>query len=473
MKPNPFLRLRFGIVAMGIILLASTSTGQTNPSAAVTIIVHTESGMAFGSGAFVSGDGLVLTAYHVVQGATSIEIISNGRLVVDDGVTVETINPDQDLATLSVRDPQLRFGYYPLAVGAPSPNDILWIVGFIAGLPNQSLQVRTTQMGFALSRRFLSPDGSSIFANKGVDIIPINTTIYRGMSGAPLLWNGKAVGVISGSINEGGTFAWAIPTEYLNGSTTQSVHKRAADIKWPALRLMDSRWGGLRRELAVNKTRADDVDTLLTTASDLINIVDNRFQPVRDSYTRGIANLRAWINLVPVSENQLKLRDSPSYTRIRDRFLAAVDGLGDTGSKFADLDDDFVDALNDIDQSIKSIDEVLTGMQGSIKARELRSALRQLSDQMLANEAALNNDPCASAKPEVFGGPDVKVYTGHPDEDENTVGQLRQALASRCALLIDTYFSSDKKIAQVITGMGGTFQDILEQDILVVLESSM
>ena len=458
-------------VICALFLLAPVARGATSASATVLVIAANGSGRSFGSGSFVSADGIVLTCYHVVQGATSISIVTDRQLISDEKITVEGINPDEDLAILRVRDPQLSINYFSLNNGSPLPTDPLWVIGYVGGLANQSINVRTTQAGFALSRGFLGPNGNSIFANTDVDLIPINTLIYRGMSGAPLLWNNKVIGVVSGSLNEGGSFAWAIPTKYVGTASMQLVKRRAADVRWPALHLMATGWTNLRRQLLTDDDFSCDLDQLLTATTAVISIVDNSYPPARDKNAKAVDALRTWMRLVPVAENAVALKESPGYIRIRDRMLEDARKASDDGGLLSRLDDDFSDALKDLAGSIRTIDRRLARLQKTDKREQLRSSLSSVRNQMLATENALTNDSCNSVTEKAYIETQGAYYSGSIDEEKTTVGQLRQALDNRCILRVDEYFQTDKKLAQIASNLGGSLQQILEESTLTALEA--
>jgi S1-C subfamily serine protease len=184
------------------------------------------------------GERRRLTCYHVVQGAISIEMLNGGTLISDDSIVVEKVDPVHDLASLKVTNAGQGIRFYPLGSDLPTPVDDLWVIGYEAGLQNQTVTVRTTQSGYAKSGRFL--DGrTSLFAQRDVDLIPLDALVYRGMSGAPLVFRGRTIGIVSGSLAEGRALAWAIPATYINSASAVSIQRRAGLVK-PRSRSM--RW---------------------------------------------------------------------------------------------------------------------------------------------------------------------------------------------------------------------------------------
>jgi hypothetical protein len=168
-----------------------------------------------GAGFFVGSEGTLLTAYHVVQGCTGgLEIhASSGDLCTKPALV--GYDEHRDLAELkctlnagAVPVLPIREDFEPLP---PPPAG-----GVIYGHPNAKLNQR---LGANFpSDRVISSDhytvgaGESIFSEPGHDLIEVDATIEPGISGGPLVVDGKAIGVISGSQGAGGRqLGWAIP----------------------------------------------------------------------------------------------------------------------------------------------------------------------------------------------------------------------------------------------------------------------
>ncbi len=245
--------------------LVSRSYG-TSP--VVTLLVTTSEGTAFGTGSFVSSDGLVVTCYHVIQGATAIRVINQGRLL-NQPLTVETIDTTHDLATLRVRS--VDHDYFPIDSAVPSLAGNLRISGYIAGYFDQSVAVQATGSKFGPSGQAANQGRHEIFALQDVGFIALDTPIYNGMSGSPLTQNGRIVGVVSGSNNHGENFAWAIPIKYLNSSSSRLVGKNPNAVRWPPLRLMGPNWSNMRRRLSANDF-TDDINDLVSSSLKVMQI---------------------------------------------------------------------------------------------------------------------------------------------------------------------------------------------------------
>ena len=142
---------------------------------------------ASGSGAFISADGLVLTAAHVVQGASRIEVVTSAGALP---ATVVKIDAANDIALLKCTGN----GFTPLAI-VPSKEAREGTTVFTIGFPNIEVQ------GFdpKLTR-------GEISSQSGFQDDPrqwqISVPIQPGNSGGPLCdENGNLIGIVEASLN--------------------------------------------------------------------------------------------------------------------------------------------------------------------------------------------------------------------------------------------------------------------------------
>lgn len=212
---------------------------QTN-SGILGIYAKSSRGSQGGTAFIVSRSGDIVTAYHVVQNAISISIQDAKTGVIDTAnVTVRAIDAKRDLAILNVPALNNRNGF-ELKVRFPPPSEKLRVIGYPRGMPNAEISAQTIKEGPA------TPANSPFNVTQGpllmgdIQIIPLDMTIYGGLSGSPLIdKNGAAVGVVSGSLNEGGSFAWAIPiSEVTKLLTTQQSLVLLSNYTWPKLELL-------------------------------------------------------------------------------------------------------------------------------------------------------------------------------------------------------------------------------------------
>lgn len=253
------------------IILCPFAQGQ---EALVRIYATLSNGRSQGSGFFTSNDGRIITAYHVIQGAKAIEVRSE-KLGTFTNIRVDSISPDYDLAVLQV----LNSGETPfvnLTDYAPSIQDDLQVQGYPVGAPYQLIRTSATQPGFVQTSDYNNIQGEKLFA-WNVQVIPLGAIVFSGMSGGPVIYRNRAIGILSGSYVEGGSIAWAIPAKYVS-TQLQPVQLKADQIeRWEPVRLMDaSAWKSLRSMVRMNPAAAavsdevsNGVEALAETYSEL------------------------------------------------------------------------------------------------------------------------------------------------------------------------------------------------------------
>ncbi len=100
---------------------------------------------------------------------------------------------------------------------------------------------RLTSDEIRSSRGPRGPDSRRIF-NQNIQIISMDITVYTGISGAPVFYQGRLLGVISASLHEGRGLAWAIPLTYLLNTqparTPRGQHPGRVR-RWPRFNLMN------------------------------------------------------------------------------------------------------------------------------------------------------------------------------------------------------------------------------------------
>jgi serine protease DegQ len=142
---------------------------------------------SLGSGVIVSGDGYILTNYHVVEGADEIEVgLADGR---KSAASVVGTDPETDLAVIRIKadklpvivlgDPnQARVGDVVLAIGNPFGVGQTVTLGIISALGRNNLHINHFE-------NFIQTDAAINFGNSGgalVDtrgnLLGINSAIY-------------------------------------------------------------------------------------------------------------------------------------------------------------------------------------------------------------------------------------------------------------------------------------------------------
>lgn len=142
---------------------------------------------SLGSGVIASADGYILTNYHVVEAADSIEVaLTDGR---KSSARLIGADPDTDLAVLKIDLPdlvaihpdskqQLNVGDVVLAIGNPFGVGQTTTMGIISALGRTGLGINTYE-NFIQTDAAINPGNSGgALINVNGDLIGINTAIY-------------------------------------------------------------------------------------------------------------------------------------------------------------------------------------------------------------------------------------------------------------------------------------------------------
>lgn len=163
-----------------------------------------------GSGFVLDKDGHILTNYHVIEGAESIEATFGDQVTAP--ATIIGVDPRNDVAVLKVAlapdllqpvtlgsSADLRVGQWAIAIGNPF---------------GQFGRTLTTGVISALDRTITGPDNRTI-----TGIIQTDAAINKGNSGGPLLdSSGRVIGITSAIFSPTGTSAgvgFAVPVDTL------------------------------------------------------------------------------------------------------------------------------------------------------------------------------------------------------------------------------------------------------------------
>ena len=168
----------------------------------VSIQVYSEFGAGIGSGFVIDKDGHIVTNYHVVEGASEVEVhFSSGLKVfgqvigvdLDSDLAVIEVDVDEDdLSPLTIGDSdQLVVGQSVVAIGNPYGLTGTMTTGIISARGRTLDSIRQTESG--------------TFFSAG-DLIQTDAAINPGNSGGPLLnLNGEVVGINRAIQTDGST----------------------------------------------------------------------------------------------------------------------------------------------------------------------------------------------------------------------------------------------------------------------------
>jgi S1-C subfamily serine protease len=210
--------------APGVVQVTSTSVVRVpsdpffgNPFG----LPETEQQQALGSGFVIDKAGHIVTNYHVIQGARSIEVsFSNNERMK---ARVVGTDPSTDIAVLQVQATSRAFKPLPLG-----DSDAVQVGDQVLAIGNPFGLDRTATAGIvsALQRPIQAPNGDEID-----HVIQTDAALNHGNSGGPLIdASGRVIGVNS-QIQTGGTtdgnvgIGFAIPINTVKSVAAQLIAK--------------------------------------------------------------------------------------------------------------------------------------------------------------------------------------------------------------------------------------------------------
>ena len=328
--------------------------------ALVRIYVTLSNGRSQGSGFFTSNDGKIITAYHVVQGANAIEVRSE-KLGTFTNIRVDSISPDYDLAVLQV----LNSGVTPfvnLEDYAPSNQDDLQVQGYPVGAPYQLIRTSATQPGFVQTSDYNNIRRERLFA-WNVQVIPLGAIVFSGMSGGPVIYRNRVIGILSGSYVQGGSIAWAIPAKYVS-TQLQPVQLKADQIeRWEPVRLMDaSAWKSLRSMVRMNPAAA-------AVSDEVSNGVEALAETYSELYKQAMHTQQDMNAYRPILERVATASSLDNDDETSNELMEQASGLFESIEKFENLSDQ-------------------AGKQGQEMAQEMIKLGMWIADQSHVDEGA-------------------------------------------------------------------------------------
>ena len=287
------MRIIARLAVAGALVLSTTITlsAQTSSYSESVVTIYTtiaDGRMKQGSGFVV--DGGIVTAYHVVQGAKTIEIVTSNNQDTTN-VTVLAYDAASDIALISA---QFRSPIRPLSLRdqlPPVDRDLL-MVGSAAGLPNSVYTVRPVNQELVPLKALNDTGGKPLFDKPpALDVIQLAGVIYGGISGGPLLTGDKAVvGILSGSLSEGGSYGWAIPARRAVALIHGQILPRApSSIFWDPIPLRSANLRTTEYFVRRNETTATQLSAFVQKTNRLSAINDALDIGLKDVSVRNIA----------------------------------------------------------------------------------------------------------------------------------------------------------------------------------------
>lgn len=293
-----------------------------------------------GTGFFCGNKSHIITNYHVIKGSKSIEVYYNGGQTTS--VEIIRVIPEYDLSIIKIN--KILKDNVSLTPNNNIPQKLykkdLIVIGYPRGLEKHYFSTKATN-GIISSKTIKDLDGNIIF-NKGIDIIPLDLTIYSGMSGSPVILGSEVIGVLSGSINEGGSISWAIPIDRISkGYVLSNVEE------WPTFDLMNSNWRSVSKKFEKSKS-LPEIDVFIEKYNDNKNIMSleyNKFIEYSHNYDTTLDELES------IAENLKEKNELIQYDDVIS-FEFTINELSKNGEKVNKSRNKIIDMQKNIVLSI-------------------------------------------------------------------------------------------------------------------------
>ncbi len=301
-----------------------TSIRAMATDAAITLVsTDIRGAKSYGSGFISSDQGDVITCYHVV--VDSVRIVIYYRHSVYDADVTE-IAPTRDIAKLKMHDVPLPTSFFRVQYSVPAhlKNVKLTVDGYAAGLHDVELVARAVKDTPVMSETLSGEKAERLFATERVSLLILDVTVHKGLSGAPVLTaDHRVIGVISGSLVEGGSVSWAIAIENSQSQFTTKISEPVSKFVWPKFSFMAGGWEYLRSQTGISNELIDS----LRKASAAIDSDRAALHDVCDEAKGMSAEVNAILKAVDehreLSSERYSLADPSSRSYILSLFIAA------------------------------------------------------------------------------------------------------------------------------------------------------
>jgi S1-C subfamily serine protease len=207
----------YGGAKRGVIQVLATSVASDN-------LFGSQPKRALGSGFVIDKAGHVVTNYHVIEGASKVEVSFSGNDEMP--ATVIGRDPSTDIAVLRIKRAQGR-ALTPLELGN---SDVVRVGDAVVAIGNPFGLERTVTAGIvsALQREITAPNGFAIDR-----VIQTDAAINHGNSGGPLLnADGRVIGVNSQIESDSGGnvgIGFAVPINTVKDVVSQLLESGKVD----------------------------------------------------------------------------------------------------------------------------------------------------------------------------------------------------------------------------------------------------
>ncbi|HEY7659447.1 MAG TPA: trypsin-like peptidase domain-containing protein [Actinomycetota bacterium] len=200
--------------------------------AVVNVVAESGQGQGEGTGFIVRSDGIIVTNFHVVEGASRVTVVTSDSDPVEYDARVIGGDIQDDLAVLDVEatdlptvplgdSADLRLGQPVVAIG--------YALG-LAGGPSV-----TTGVVSSLTRNITVPDANCAECEGGqrvyTEVIQTDAAINPGNSGGPLVdLSGRVVGINTAGANEAENIGFAIQIDSAKSDIFQAAENPSAPV---------------------------------------------------------------------------------------------------------------------------------------------------------------------------------------------------------------------------------------------------
>lgn len=188
---------------------AKCSTNITDKvQAAVSATVPIGTNLGTGTGFYVSDDGKILTANHVIEGASEVFInYASGKVPLE----VVDSAPDYDIALLRPLSQQAGVSSISLSSSITLGSDVIAV-----GYPANALFAGQASISKGVVSRMINPGDlklNDIEAPSNLEFVQTDSAVNPGNSGGPLVGQCGVVGVVSAKSDSGGLKEYGIVSE--------------------------------------------------------------------------------------------------------------------------------------------------------------------------------------------------------------------------------------------------------------------
>jgi S1-C subfamily serine protease len=210
--------------------------------AVVNVVAESDLGDGEGTGFIVRADGIIVTNYHVVEGASKVTVLTSDE--EPDRYDARVIGGDveADLAILDVEAtglPTVPLGSSAdLELGQP-----VVAIGYALGLAGGPSV--TTGIVSSLTRRITVPDSRCVECNQGqrvyADVIQTDAAINPGNSGGPLVdLAGRVVGINTAGAGSAENIGFAIQIDAAKPTIYQAAEDPSAPVAFMGIGSADA-----------------------------------------------------------------------------------------------------------------------------------------------------------------------------------------------------------------------------------------